>query len=520
MSARAGQTFKFLLSVVIIAVFGYGLVWRWIICRVYVAPGYLMYITAKTGKENPNSDAFRVVKPGTKGVQEDFYGEGRHFINPVLCDRVITPINTPLTSKGRRIPRNLLPGYIAPLEVGVVKSLSGANLATGDFLVPSGEDKKGMLENPLTPGIWRLNPKAYQIDIEKAIVIDPGYVGCVISLSGKKPKKQLAQDGERGVMEKVLQPGIYFINSSAYKVLKVEISYREIYFRQLNFKSKDGFEIEVDATVIWGVLPEKIPYIIDRVGSISDVADKIIQPQVDSLCRIEGSKYGAVELVEGISREKFQKNFTEQLNKICDAKEIKIFLGLIRSINIPQIIRDPIQKSKIALEEMKTKKERQETQKVLNQLERLKQEVVKGVQEVLANTERSVATTLAEGAKKVAEIQAQKEVEVAQLQKDIAEIEAQTTRLIGEARAKAQELKRRAEADRLVQNIHAIGGAEAYSLYTFAQKLSNKLQIVIRHTGQGTLWTDLPAQLKDIEKIAALKILENQDKQDNQDRKK
>lgn len=501
-------------SVLIALFLVYGVGWQWMICRIYVAPGELMYTTAKTGKENPNPDVYRVVESGTKGIQEKVYGEGRYFINPILNDRTVLPMVTPVAQKSGYVPYDSVPGYVSPQEVGVVKSMSGENLPSGEFLVEPGQNKKGILRHALTPGMWRLNPKAYEIKMEKAVVIEPGYVGCVISLSGKKPtESRLARDGERGVMEKVLQPGIYFLNPTAYRVQKVAINYRETYFGKINFKSKDGFDIEVDASVVWGVLPAKVPHIIDRVGNINDVADKIIKLQVESLCRIEGSKYGAVELIEGTSREKFQNNFTDLLIKICEEKDIRILLGLIRNIIIPQDIRDPIQKSKIALEEMKTKKELQETQKVLNQLEKLKQEVVKGVQEVQANTERSVATTLADGQKQVAEIQAQKQVEVAQLQKEIADIEAQTTRLLGEAKAKAQELKRRAEADRLVQNVQAMGGPEEYTLYTFAQKLSDKLQIVIRHTGQGTFWTDLPSQLKDIEKVAAAKIMERQDEQ-------
>jgi regulator of protease activity HflC (stomatin/prohibitin superfamily) len=130
------------------------------------------------------------------------------------------------------------------------------------------------------------------------------------------------------------------------------------------------------------------------------------------------------------------------------------------------------------------------------------------VQEVQANTAKIEATILAEGEKMVAEIHAQKQVDIAKLQKQIADIEAQTTRLLGEAKAKAQELKRRAEADRLVQQVNAIGGAEEYALYSFAQKLPDKLQIAIRYSGPGTFWTDLPNQLKNPEKLAGLKILE------------
>ena len=305
----------------------------------------------------------------------------------------------------------------------------------------------------------------------------------------------------------MLQPGLYYLNLDAYRVETVEVGYRQQRFDGLNFKSKDGFEIKVDISVVWGIIPDKVPYIIDRLGNIKEVYNKIIWPQVESICRIEGSKYGAVELIEGKSREKFQNDFTQKLITVCEKNDLQVLLGLVRHIDIPTEISDPIQKAKIAQEEMRTKKELQKTQEVINELEELKQKVVKAVANVQADTERMEANELAKGEKLVAEIKAQQQVDVAEFQKRVAEIEAETTRLLGQAKATAKELRRRAEADKLVQNIKAIGSAEAYTLYTFASNLSDKMQIFIRYAGQGTFWTDLPDHLKKVEKMAGFKIL-------------
>jgi len=492
-------------------------IWEWMICRVYIDPMEIMYVNSKIGEENPDPENARIVDEGVKGMQKTIYGEGRYFINPVVNDCTVTKV----VSTAERVRYRPFLGIIEPLQVGMVESRSGKNPASGEFLVDSDvkNPKKGVILEPLTPGVWRLNPHAYEIKISDAIKVAPGYVGCLVSQWGSPPPKgRLAKEGEQGVMEQVLHPGIYYINPKAFSVIIVDIGYRQTPFEGINFLSKDGFNIEVDISVVWGILPEKVPIIIERFGNADDVMDKIVRPQVESLCRIEGSKYGAVELIEGISREKFQNAFTEKLVEICQNKDIQARLGLVRNITIPQNIRDPIQKSKIAAEEMNTKKEEQKTQTMENQLEKLKQEVIKGIAEVEANTEKETATILAEGDRLVAQINADQQIEVAKLSRELAEIQAEITRTIGLAENKAKELKRRAEADRLVQEIHAMGGPEAYTLYNFALNLDPNLKIFIRHTGNGTLWTDLPAGMKDLENMAAMQILQ-QHQQEEADRK-
>ena len=79
----------------------------------------------------------------------------------------------------------------------------------------------------------------------------------------------------------------------------VEIGYRQITMKGVSFPSKDGFSIKIDISVVYGLQPKDVPVIINRLGNINEVVDKVIHPQVESICRIEGSKYGAKELIEG-----------------------------------------------------------------------------------------------------------------------------------------------------------------------------------------------------------------------------
>lgn len=465
--------------------------WRWMVCRVYVEPGEILVVTNKLGQENPNPDRDRVVADDVKGVWKEVRGEGRHFYNPVQyhVDTASSVVE------------------IKPTEVGIVRSMTGDSLKAGDFLAEEGQ--KGIQRRVLTPGKYRLNPFAYEIHPVAATVIRTGYVGCVTRLTGApSPEGQLADPGQRGIQKNVLQPGIYYKNPNEWKIDEVWVGYNEITLENVAFPSKDGFTIQLDISVVWGLLPKDVPVIINRFGTTEDVIRKIIRPQIESICRIEGSKYGAKEFIEGTSRELFQKTFTDSLVHETKSRNIDVLLGLVRDIHVPVELREPIQNSKIAAEEQLTKDEQRKTQIVMNELEELKAEVQKGVREVGAETEKMVAGVRATADRKVATTAADKEVAVAEIHKQVAMLLAERERILGKADADVIELLQKAEADRFQKNVTAIGDPEAYADYIFATKLPEDLKIQLRYAGPGTFWTDLPPGGRTLEEAATRKILE------------
>ncbi len=482
---------KAILSLVAVVVVFYVGFWRWMVCRVYVEPDEILVLTNKLGDNNPNPDRDRVVKEGVKGVQADVYGEGRHFFSPLQyhADTASSVVE------------------IKPDEVGIVKSMTGEQLKAGDFLAEEGQ--KGIQRRALTPGKYRLNPFAYEVHKVKATRIRPGNVGCVTRLTGApSPEGQLAEPDQRGIQKHVLQPGIYYRNPNEWKIVEVWVGYNEITLENVSFPSKDGFTIQLDISVVWGLTPKDVPVIMNHFGTTEDVIRKIIRPQIESICRIEGSKYGAKEFIEGNSREQFQNTFTETLVHEAKMRNIDVILGLVRDIHVPVELREPIQNSKIAAEEQLTKEEQRKTQVVSNELEELKAEVKKGVLEVGADTEKMIANVKATAERKVATIGGDKEVAVAEIRRKVSELSAERERILGKAEADVIELMQKAEADRFQKNVQAIGDPEAYANYIFATKLSDDLKIHMRYAGPGTFWTDLPPGAKVFEEAASRKILE------------
>ena len=187
-------------ALVALALFGF----IWTFCRVYVPAGYMAIVTAKTGKPLPSGRI--LAEPGEKGVQRVPLAEGRHFLNPINNDWRIVPVIT--------VPAG---------SVGVVTSKTGKELAAGEILAPD-DDSKGVWRRVLGPGTYRLNPEGYDVKVMNAINIPIGYAGVVTSLAGKPaPVGKFAGPGEKGVFEKILQPGLYYVNPRAYQVDVVEI---------------------------------------------------------------------------------------------------------------------------------------------------------------------------------------------------------------------------------------------------------------------------------------------------------
>ncbi len=184
-------------------------VYLWGFCRFYVPAGHMAVVTAKSGAD-PAPGAL-LVERGQKGIWRDVLAEGRHFLDPVQYDVEILPaVNIPLG------------------KVGIVTAKVGRELPDGEIIAPD-RQSKGVWRDVLGPGVYRLNPQGYSVDIVDAVNIPVGYVGVVTSQSGKDAEKgKFAVAGERGVLRDILQPGLYYFNRYAYQVNVIEIGMNQV----------------------------------------------------------------------------------------------------------------------------------------------------------------------------------------------------------------------------------------------------------------------------------------------------
>ncbi|MHC5108501.1 MAG: SPFH domain-containing protein [Planctomycetota bacterium] len=536
----------------------------WVTFRIYIPPNKCAVLVRKTGTPLPQGQSV-ATEPGQKGIQADVLGPGRHFRNLLwtweyeLKPLTEIPAGNPATwewihSLDDRQRDQLRAGNFRfegefP-RIGIVTRKVGKKRPVGQVIVTRESGMEGILEEVLTPGTYKINPYVFDVELHPATVIPAGFVGVVTNLFGENPTgmsapveevdvdadspadsprttrsmASLANPGERGTLRDVLQPGVYFINPKMQKVTLIEIGYNE--FSQIKvsdddnfriaFPSDTGFVIKVGVTVVWGIHPTHAAEIINAYGNIDKVLDKIIGPQLRSICRNIGSTYAARDFIQGEKRERFQIALTSELQRVCREKNIEILLALIREIEVhapigsgedaevTEDLKRTIQQSHIAIENQITKAKQRDAAATRAQLEEERKKVDIARETIRAETRVMVANILAEGEKQAAEIDAQAELEVATIQQEVATLDANRIEILGQANADVERMSKDAEAQGFEMLVNALGGGDAYNLFTFADNFSPK-SIRMIFAGDGTFWTDL----KSFENVGAAKILQS-----------
>ena len=523
----------------------------WSVCRLYVPEDMCAVLTRKTGTALPSGKII-ATEPGQKGIQEQVLSPGRHWLFPLrwevrLVNLTVIPSGKPETWEWSQslsaVQRDQLRDGTFKFkgkfpQIGIVTRKVGPK--SDDIIVDRASKKQGVLREVLTPGTYKINPEVFDVQLAEATVIPAGFVGVVTNMFGDSPRARprpaplkqdapgaeekddntpeeeyryvspLAEPGQRGVLRDVLQPGVYFINPMLQRVTLLEIGYNE-YSQikvseednlRISFPSNTGYTIRVGVTVVWGIHPRHAPEIINEFGNIDRVLDKIIGPQLRSICRNIGSTYDARDFIQGEKRELFQRDLTRELHRVCGQKNIDILLALVREIEVQAPDADPesgdvtqdlkrtIQQSFVAIEKQITNEKKREAAIVKAKLEEEQKKIDIVRETVKADTRVMVANIAAEAQKDAAQIDAQAKLDVATTQQMVAELDAKRIEILGRARADIEKMMRQAEADGYRMLIDAFGSPAAYNLYTFAENFEPQ-SIRLFYAGEGTFWTDL-----------------------------
>jgi regulator of protease activity HflC (stomatin/prohibitin superfamily) len=478
---------------------GYLCAWKWMMSRHEVDKGFSLKITNKLGE----TTAVDMYADGNKkGVLKQMKGPGRHFINPITKD--VEEVEDLVVNPG---------------QIAVVKNNLGKDLPPGRFIAGPGE--KGTLKKVLTPGTWRINSYGQQVEkTETAKVIKPGYVGV-----------QTLREGEnKGILDSVLTPGIYPINPKEIRVDETEIGYAvwvsSTEYKQskitdptsgettnvlqpvdgtgIQFPLKDGKEMFLDITVIWGLFPEEAPRAIRDYGTNEMVVSKVIEPQVTSICKNLGSDFSTMDFIQSETRLKFQTKFTEELQTMGEDKGLHILVALVRRFGPDPAIKATIQETLLAEEERQTLAIEQQRDRKAAELEQSELMVDIAVADFDSETTKLVSAEMELGEKEAAEIKEEADRQVAKLANDTATIQAEIIEMLGQAEADVVEAGQLAEAKGYELKVQAYGDADTYNMATFAQQLPEDLSVRYQYAGEGTLWTDS----EKMEELAAKKILE------------
>lgn len=485
-----------------------------------ISTGKVGVVTSKVGSELPPGEF--LAEPGQKGIWRRVLSPGKHRLNPYgyrvdIVDAVSIPI-----------------GY-----VGVITSLAGSKAPEGQF---AGDNQKGIRREILQPGLYYLNPKQYKVDVLEIGVNQVSLLGKaggevltkglidnnqalaganIITLGNQRAKREefnkQQADEAPSVFSNRAAGGLYSSSRKApmaadkakmgkSPVMQSDVQQNFILAQFLEFPSRDGFEISLDMTLEFELLPSDIPQLYRDYGDLTVVVSNVIMPQLLSIARLKGSAFRAVDFVVGEGREKFQTDLTEALKLAIKGKNITVHNALIRHVNVPNEILLPIQAASAAKEQNLTNQEKQNTARKQADLNtelsmidqsrsQVEQETVKLKAEIKAEQERQVATIQGETLKQTALVQ-----------QEVAAVNAEKTRTLGAAEAQMISLVEGEKAKGTQLKIAAFGDPSAYTLYEFARNLAPDVKIQIIPTGAGTLWTDLKgAQLGNVGAAELLK---------------
>ncbi len=535
-----------------IPIFAVWFIWTWGFCRFYVDSDEMAIVTANNGKPLPPGQI--LAGKGQKGIQKDVLGEGRHFLNPIMYKRDIVRTVTILPGKvgivtskiGEELPEGeflaepnqkgiwrkvLGPGkyrlnpYGYQIDVvdaisipigyaGVLTSLSGKQITNNQY---AQKGEKGVRKDILQPGLYYINPKEFKTDVLEVGINQVSLLGkdggeiitkgqlesqsapmealqSKVLLDQKKKRMDYLKENVQSFrrIEKKPESGKMEKTQRASRQLMMEDSMQTFELSEfVEFPSRDGFKISIDMTVEIELMPDKIAGIFSQYGDLPALVDKIIMPQITSISRNKGSEYGAKDFIIGEGREKFQNELTRALATTLGEKQIVVHNALIRHVEVPAQILDPIQQASIAIEQNLTNMEKQNTAKKEAELNTQLTLIDQQRQQVGKETEKLRAEIVADQEKQVAEIKADAERAVAEIAKDTAGVEANTVRVLAQAEAHALKMVEGEKANGLKLKTKAFDDPVAYGLWELAQKLNTNVTINIIHAGEGTLWTDL-----------------------------
>ncbi len=456
-----------LLALLVVAVVGFVLfVFVWFSCRIEPPSGQCAVLIRKDGVDIPANDII-ATKPGQKGVQLEPLSEGRYFYNPVNWAWQIVPLT-----------------HVNEGEVGVMVQQFGTPPTAGRYIVKRGEGFRGIIDEPLRPGTYRINPLAFAIEKQPAVKINPGEVGIVTLRYGPNPAEPntiLVKEGERGVQPTPLHPGTYYLNPYIQRVDIVSVQSHKTEF-EISFLSKDGFRFPVKGTVEWAIDELRAPEVFVLIGDENEIVTKVILRSALSMSRIQGSKYTSADVIAGTVRKAFQDEFNKHITTESVKKGILVKAALISEIEPPIKISEPIRQREIAI---------QTSEKYLREIERAQTDANVAQQRKIQDQRvRIVAseTALTNAIQQVTKDQqvqligAKRDLEVARKDLETAANQALAVVAIGQGEADVISYTRTAEASALKAMVMPFGGGTGYARYLYLSKAAPNIESILSNT--------------------------------------
>jgi regulator of protease activity HflC (stomatin/prohibitin superfamily) len=495
---RPGPVRK-ILGVAVGVALAYG-IYFWEVRRVVVPADNVLVLLKKDGHKSLPDAQVVIPTPPDRNKEPAKYEQWENEFGDVngICEHVL-PEGTYFAFSPFDYERWVIPvarsnAVVPNGKVGVVVRKFGKPLPPGQVLADPAKGQRGPLPNLLYPGRYNeyANPHAYTIKLFDPVVMEPGQEGVVTLMAARLPKdpnQYLVDQGEQGTQPRTEPPGFRYVNLYEKRITPIDVRSQKFEMsgsESITFPSSDSFTIRMQGFVEWRIIPSDLPRIYVQYGEGSALVpfleEKVILPYARSYCRLVGSQYTARDFITGDTKLKFQLQFEKLLREECAKQGIEIRQALVRDIEPPQAIKDPINDREIAKEQIK-----QYEQQILvaqSQAEFTTQEQMADQNKAIGDANRQVVTIIkkAEQARDVAVTKANQELAVAKLRLEAAQKEADALTARGQAEAAVILLKKEAEAKPLAQQVAAFGDGNGYAQFFFNQKAASSMKSILTNT--------------------------------------
>ena len=344
---------------------------------VSVTQGKIGYVFARDGidlpagqtlADNANVQDFREVRAflrngGQKGPQRRVLREGTHIINPALFvvmteeatySMVMDAVESAYYARMREVldqRHGFAPLVIKGYEddrtsdrLAVVTVHDGPALQSDELLAPDVGDthnsfqepemflgaggRRGRQQRVLVEGTYYINRLFATVEMIDKTVIPVGFVGVVVSYTGRKGADmsgedyshgELVETGCRGVWRDPLMPGKYAFNTYAGKIELVPTtnfvlmwqtgitgSNFDSNLREITLITKDAFEPQLPLSVVVHIDYRKAPMVVQRFGNVKQLVEQTLDPMVSSYFKNVSQRRTFIELIQ--SRSELQAN--------------------------------------------------------------------------------------------------------------------------------------------------------------------------------------------------------------------
>jgi len=298
---------------------------------------------------------------GQKGPQRKLLREGTHAIN--LAQFIVLTEDSTYAIQLNRQESGIIGGMRTTIEgrkgfapviirdtedlVGIVTVHDGPPLPSGEIIAPETSidhdnyqdadkflvagGRRGRQQQVIVEGTWFINRLFATIEPIKKTVVDVGFVGVVVSYTGKTGTDttgetyqhgELVERGFRGVWKDPLLPGKYAFNAYAGKIIAVPTTNFVLKWRQgasaehayddnleeISLITRDAFEPRLPLAVVLHIPYRRAPELIQRFGDVKRLVEQTLDPMVSSYFKNVGQQKSLIELLQQRSELQAQAN--------------------------------------------------------------------------------------------------------------------------------------------------------------------------------------------------------------------